>query len=71
MRNLTMSKFVRPILGGVMMAALMGQTGCIPVQGEQFREAALPAIQTGMTTLLTGVLDGMFAAIAVESDSTN
>ncbi len=49
---------------------LVGQTGCIPGGGTQFREAALPAIETGVSSILNGVLDGIFAAIEVESDTT-
>ena len=45
--------------------ALSTQTGC--PGGRQFREAALPAVQTGVDSILDGIVDGIFAAIAVES----
>lgn len=43
-----------------------GLTGCV-WDGRQFREAALPMLQTGASAILNGVLDGVFAAIEVES----
>ena len=46
------------------------QGGCIPIQGTQFREAALPAIETGMSSILNGILDGVFASIEVENDQS-
>ena len=63
----------RPNMRGLSAAAviiaaaivLSTQTGC--PGGTQFREAALPAVQTGVDSILDGIVDGIFAAIAPES----
>ena len=58
----------RGLSSSVFIAAailLSTQTGC--PGGRQFREAALPAVQTGVDSILDGIVDGIFAAIAVES----
>lgn len=44
--------------------------GACPLGGTQFRETALPAIQTGVTSILNGMLDGIFAVIQPEAGST-
>ena len=49
------------------IAAFAGQAGCIPYSGTQFRETAIPALQTGVTSIMNGLIDGVFAAIEVES----
>ena len=41
-------------------------SGCLT--GPQFRQAALPAIEGGIEQILDGLVDGVFAAIQVESD---
>jgi hypothetical protein len=46
-------------------AMLMTQGAC--VDGRQFRTAALPALKGGVDLMLDGVVDGLFAAIAVET----
>ncbi len=52
--------------------ALFASGGCdLPLQGTQFREAALPAIETGMSSILNGLLEGVFAAIEVENDTSD
>ncbi len=56
---------------GLLGLALFVSGGCsLPLEGVQFREAALPAIQTGMSSILNGLLDGVFAAIEVENDTS-
>ena len=40
---------------------------CIPYSGTQFRETALPAVQTGVSAIMNGLLDGLFASIEVET----
>jgi hypothetical protein len=54
----------------VSLAALtwLGLTGCDVPYGPQFREAALPSLQAGLTQILTGFVDGVFAAIEPEAD---
>ena len=47
------------------MAVLMSQTAC--VTGRQFREAALPSLESGVSLMLDGVVDGLFATIEVET----
>ncbi len=49
-------------LGAAMV--MVSQLGCI---GKQFREAALPEIQSGMELILDGLLEGVFAAIEPET----
>ena len=49
---------------GVAVASI-AQTGC-DVEGRAFRSAALPAVKTGASQILNGLLDGFFAAVAPE-----
>jgi len=51
--------------------AFIALGGCVPVEGRQFREAALPAIESGMSSILNGILDGVFASIEVESSTSD
>ena len=44
---------------------LMAQGTCM--SGRQFREAALPSLESGVNLILDGVVDGLFAAIEVET----
>ncbi len=43
------------------------QVGC-PLTGTEFRDQALPAVQSGVTEIVNGLLDGLFAV--VEPDTT-
>lgn len=43
--------------------------GCIPIKGTEFRDAALPAIQTGVNAILDGLVTGIFAAIEPEAQT--
>lgn len=52
-----------------MAAAILPIGGCLPAGGTAFRNTALPAIQTGVSSILDGVVNGVFAAIAVEPAS--
>ncbi|UCC28882.1 MAG: hypothetical protein JSU86_11850 [Phycisphaerales bacterium] len=47
--------------------ALSGVTGC--VTGREFREAAGPAFQTGVTAIVNGLLDGFFAVIEPDTNT--
>jgi hypothetical protein len=46
-------------------AALAGTVvaSCVDGTGREFREAALPAVQTGINAILDGLVDGVFASI--------
>ena len=44
---------------------LSTQTGCGPLR--QFREGALPSLESGIDLILDGLVDGLFAAIEVET----
>ncbi len=46
---------------------LGGLSGC--EAGREFRAAAVPALQTGVTQILTGLLDGIFAVIEPDTDT--
>jgi hypothetical protein len=51
----------------ILRAALCGATlfevaGC-PLAETDFRAAALPAVESGITQIVNGLLDGVFAAI--------
>lgn len=53
-------------------SVLLASTGaCETPTGRQFRDAALPAIQTGVQSILSGFVDGVFASIAVETNGTD
>ena len=48
--------------------------GCIPFAGREFRTVAGPAFQSGVTQIVNGVLDGLFAVVEVDTttdSSTN
>ena len=46
---------------------LSSMTGC--VTGREFREAAGPAFQTGVTAIVNGLLDGFFAIIEPDANT--
>lgn len=48
----------------IIVSTLSLQFGCLASQ--RFRDAAGPAIQTGVTDIVNGLLDGFFAAIATQ-----
>lgn len=54
---------------GLSLMLLGGVTGC-GAAGRDFRTAALPAVESGVTLILNGVLDGIFAAIRPEPQTT-
>jgi len=60
-------RFLAGALAGIAVGfPLTLSTGC--VTGTEFRAAAGPAVQQGLTLILDGVLDGLFAV--VEPDAT-
>lgn len=48
---------------------LTNLAGCLPLLGTEFREAASPAVRSGVTEIVNGLLDGIFAAIEPEPDN--
>lgn len=42
-----------------------------PVAGRQFRDAAGPAVESGVTQVVNGLLSGVFAVIATEPETTS
>lgn len=55
------------MLAAGMIMALAVATGC--EVGREFRAAAGPRVQTGVTDIVNGLLEGIFAAIDLD-DST-
>lgn len=51
----------RKMLAGLVIVPIVGQLGC--VLGKEFRAVASPAIHSGVSEILTGVVDGVFAVI--------
>ena len=61
--NRTRGEFRILVLAACTVIATL--SGCLT--GPQFRQAALPAIEGGIEQILDGLVDGVFAAIEVES----
>ena len=64
----------KPFLKTTMTLALAAllltpNAGCLV--GTQFRAAALPAFQSGVSQILDGFVNGVFAAIAVEPGNSD
>lgn len=51
----------------LMAMATLPATSC--TFGREFRDAAGPALQSGVTSILTGLVNGVFAAIEPEPDT--
>ncbi len=45
--------------------------GCIPFAGQEFREVAGPAFESGVTQIVNGVLEGLFAVVQPDSIATD
>lgn len=56
----TRTATVTTMLTVLTVAVLLVSSGCDKL-GDDFRTAAGPSMQSGMTSLLTGVVDGAFA----------
>ena len=54
-------------IAGMAVAVFALPTGC--VGGKEFRETAFPAIHTGVSSILNGLVDGVFAAIEVDPET--
>lgn len=65
----------RTKLGISIVTAIIAMTitssGCTMPYGRQFRDTALPGIQSGVQSILTGFVDGVFASIEPEADSSD
>ncbi len=60
-------RFTRVLAAACSAGVLMAQGTC--ATGRQFREAALPSLESGINLILDGVVDGLFATIEVETPS--
>jgi len=52
-------------MASLAMFNVYGGSGC--ATGRDFREAALPLVESGVSDVVNGLVDGFFAAIAVET----
>lgn len=68
-RTIPRTSLRRLRLMGASLAAMSGVTAAVGCDGtgRQFRQAALPGIESGVDAFVNGVLDGIFASIEVES----
>lgn len=57
-------RWLLPVFTGMVSAALLA-AGC----GKEFREAAGPALESGVNSIAMGLIDGAFAAF--EPDASN
>lgn len=57
----------RVLVASLTTGVLMAQGACL--SGTQFRDAALPALESGLNLILDGMVAGVFAAIEVEAPS--
>lgn len=57
----------RNVLYVVLAASACMSASC--TFGREFRDAAIPSLQTGVTSILTGLVNGVFAAIEPEPDA--
>ena len=60
-------RFTRMLAATGTAAVLMAEGPCMT--GRQFREAALPSLESGVNLILDGVVSGIFATIEVETAS--
>lgn len=59
------------LFGTAIIAITLATSGCTMPYGKQFRDTALPGIQSGVQSILTGFVDGVFASIEPEADSND
>ena len=57
----------RALIVGLAFAALVLQAGCWT--GTEFRSTAIPAVRAGVSQIVDGLLNGLFAAIEPEGTS--
>lgn len=66
--NTTWKKLVRTLMM-VGVGGWAAMAGCIPIKGSEFRDAALPAIESGVNAIIDGFVTGIFAAIEPEAET--
>ena len=71
MGHSTVVRISRTLAMGLAAVVLASQMGCIPIRGTEFRDTALPAVQSGVTSIMNGLIDGIFAAIEPEPQSSD
>lgn len=59
-----------PILSSLLVL-LMYAAGCNSELGQQFRRAAGPQLESGITQVLNGIVDGAFEVYQPDNDSTD
>lgn len=59
----------RALIVGLAFAALAVQAGCLT--GTEFRSTAIPAVQAGVSQIVDGLLDGLFAVIEPDGTSSS
>ena len=65
MRTQIKGRWSRRFVLGMLAGTFTITAGC--TVGREFREAAGPAVQSGVTQIVNGLLDGLFAAIEPEA----
>ena len=70
MRELRRVRKATAAMTGVSFTVFSVVSGCADV-GRDFRTAAGPAIESGVRSIVDGVLDGLFAVIEPETTTAN
>ena len=70
MRQRILTRCSRTLTLALLVCGMCVLPGCLT--GEEFRAVAGPSVQSGVTSIVNGVLDGLFAVIEPETttDST-
>ncbi len=67
MRQYTRTRCPRTLTFALLVCGMSVLPGCLT--GDEFRTVAGPGVQSGVTSIVNGVLDGLFAI--VEPDTTS
>lgn len=70
MKRLSRTRWMRASAIALTGTVLQALPSCVPT-GVAFREAAGPSIRTGVTQIVNGFLDGIFAIIEPEPQSSS
>lgn len=70
MKNNLLNRSRRVMALFVTGAGLMQLSGC-PVTGREFVATAGPSVKNGVTLIVNGLLDGLFAAIEPDATTAN
>ncbi|MGB2985911.1 MAG: hypothetical protein WBE26_08510 [Phycisphaerae bacterium] len=68
MSRSTNRRWAQTLAGTVAAICVISLTGCDV--GREFREAATPAVTNGVSEIVNGLMDGLFAAIEVEPETS-